>query len=363
MFGVILLFSLIGYFNKKPVLVEGRLRYKENAVWALLPMIYIIFWTGMRNSFVDTASYISSYNSIPTGGFSAIEVYMQDIEDDRGFYLFSAVFKNFISDNYHWWLFFIAAVSGLCVFHAIRKHSDNMGFSLYLFMSMGLVVNLLNGIRQFLVVSILFALSDWLLDKRKRWLYLVVLILLSTFHSSALFALPFFVIAAFSKPWDKRMVAFIVVMCIGVIYADEFMDIMTDTVASDYADTLGQSGGSGIIRTVVAFIPPIIAFWKRKVIASYNDHYINICINFSVVSALIYLMSSFTDGILVGRMPIYFNIFNIILLPWLLNNCFVKQEKQLIMAICIGCYIIYFYYQSCIAGSWYYSSDFTGLIT
>lgn len=334
----------------------------KNKFLVYFPMLYIVFWTGIRTQFVDTAAYIRTYASIPANSIQSIREYVKGYDKDQLFYFLSGVFKYIFGDNYHYWLFAIALLCGMAVIHQIYKYSDSPFFALYLFMTMSIFTWLMNGIRQFIVISLLFALSDWLLEKRKRWLYIIVVILLSFIHSSALFTLPFIIVVMFAKPWDWKMILLIAVIGVVISFAGSFLDVLTETVAQDYTETLDASGGSSLLRTLVAAIPVVLSFVGRKLIRRRDDQYLNLCVNMSLVSALIYALSSFSNGILVGRMPMYFQVYNLILLPWLIKNCFTQQSRKILMILCMGCYLIYFIYQATVAGSYYYASDLTGFL-
>ena len=64
-----------------------------------------------------------------------------------------------------------------------------------------------------------------------------------------------------------------------------------------------------------------------------------------IVTGLYIISKIASSGILLGRLPIYFSMYNLILLPWLLKNIFEKKEKDLVYYIMVICYLMYFYYQ------------------
>ena len=340
----------------------GTIRIQHRKLLVYIPMLYIIFWTGIRTQFVDTAAYIQTYMDMPSESLRSIFSYIQSFEKDKLFYFLSAIFKYIFGDNYHWWLFTISLLCGLCVVRQVYRHSDSPYFSLYLFMTMSIFTWMMNGIRQFIAITVLFALSDWLVDQKKRWFYVLAVVVLSFVHSSALYALPFIVIVMFSKPWDWKMILLSVAVAVAVANADRFTEILTETVAQDYAATFDESAGSNVIRTFVAYVPVAISFWGRKIIRRKDDPYLNLCVNMSLVCALLYTLSSVTNGILVGRMPMYFQVYNLLLLPWLIKHCFSAKERQILTILCVGCYMVFFLYQATIAGNYYYASELTGFL-
>ena len=70
----------------------------------------------------------------------------------------------------------------------------------------------------------------------------------------------------------------------------------------------------------------------------------------SLIASGLYIISKVaSSGVLLGRLPIYCSLYNLILLPWLLRNIFEKREKDLVYYIMIICYFAFFYYQMVIA--------------
>ena len=72
---------------------------------------------------------------------------------------------------------------------------------------------------------------------------------------------------------------------------------------------------------------------------------INLSVNMSVASLGIYIVSMFTSGIYIGRLPVYCSLYNYILLPWVLERTFEKSSAKLIMLMAMGCYMVFYYYQ------------------
>ena len=109
----------------------------------------------------------------------------------------------------------------------------------------------------------------------------------------------------------------------------------------------------------MAFIPVIIAFWKRKKVFNDNNRFIEIAANMSLISAGLYMFGIFTSGIIIGRLPIYCEVYNIIFLPYVLKKGFEGRERIFMEISAVCGYLAYFYLQS---GGWYYVSEFTGII-
>ena len=76
-----------------------------------------------------------------------------------------------------------------------------------------------------------------------------------------------------------------------------------------------------------------------------DDQLINLCTNFSLVTAGLYLVSMFTSGIFLGRLPIYTSLYSYILLPWEIENLFIRESKRLMYVAMIVGYLGFYYYQ------------------
>ena len=64
----------------------------------------------------------------------------------------------------------------------------------------------------------------------------------------------------------------------------------------------------------------------------------------SIASAGLYVISMFTSGIFIGRLPIYFSLYNYILLPWEINRIFTKQSARIIYIIMVIAYLGFYLY-------------------
>ncbi len=105
--------------------------HKIPYIYAILVFGYFVFWIGIRRYVADTSTYIGIFNSISTD-FSTAWGNI-DWENSKGplFDAFNVIFKNFISDNYTWWLMTIAIFSGFCVLKTLHKYSLNFFYSSY----------------------------------------------------------------------------------------------------------------------------------------------------------------------------------------------------------------------------------------
>lgn len=354
----VILFGILAQVTSKRVCVgeylgEEVYEARVHLFMAVVTFAVIVFFAGARSRVGDTLAYIKMFNDYPLFQ-NAHDIIFDSSTREPGFRLFSILIKTFISDNYTVWLSIIAVISGLCVMYPLYKYSCNFGVSVFLFMVSCQFSWMFNGMRQFLVAAIMFSCTGLIL-KNKTLLYIIIVCILSTIHKSAFILIPMYFIAK-GEPWNKRTLLFIGCIVLAMIFTSRFTNLLTDVVEqTDYASSVNEfkasDDGTNPIRILVESIPIILSFIYRNKITGKLTPIIKLSINMSLIAGGLYVISKVaSSGVLLGRLPIYFSMYNLILLPWLLKNIFSDKEKDLIYYTMVLCYFGFFYYQ--MAVSW-----------
>ncbi|SCH20332.1 MULTISPECIES: EpsG family protein [unclassified Romboutsia] len=357
----VIVFGIMSQMTSKYIAVGNEVyESRVNIFMAFVTFSVIIFFSGLRSGIADTWTYIDMFKEYPLLS-SAKDVIFDSEAREPGFRLFSILIKTYISDDFHIWLFIIASITGICIVYTLYKYSSNYGLSVLLFMLSCQFTWMLNGMRQFLVAAIMFACTGLILN-RKFLLYVIIVLLLSTFHLSVLIMIPAYFIIV-DEPWSKRSMIFIAVIVFALIFTDKFTSLLEVVIEnSDYASSMNEfkdtDDGTNVIRILVESVPVILAFIYRDILKDKLTPIIKISINMSLISSGVYIISKIArSGIMLGRLPIYFSLYNLILLPWLIKNIFAREEKRLVNYSMIVLYGIFFYYQMVVAwnGVGYYS--------
>lgn len=341
--------------------IQQGIQKKIPIAYAIVVFGYFIFWIGMRTTIADTIQYILMYEAIPSDFNTAWSQINWDGKNP-GFDIFNVIFKCFISQNCQWWLMTIAIISGACLMIVLRKYSCDFFFSSFLFMTLLTYTWMMNGMRQFICVTILFLCCDLIKDG-KFIKFLLLILLLSTVHMTALLMIPIYFIAR-AKPWSGKIGFFIVGIVIICIFSEPFFSgvdkALSDTAYANFTSQFSTDDGVNPIRTLFYAIPPAIAFWKRdKLLHHYEiNPILPICINMSLIAAALYFVGMFTSGILIGRLPAYCEVYNLILIPYLLHTVFEKNIRNIVLPIYI-CVLLLFFYLHLYP---YYVSDITGYV-
>lgn len=141
----------------------------------------------------------------------------------------------------------------------------------------------------------------------------------------------------------------------AVLFIDRFTTILDDmmqetqyaSMVSDWTEW-GDDGTNGL-RVLVYSMPTVLSLVGLRYIRAENDPVINLCTNMSIVSTGLYIISMFTSGIFIGRLPIYASLYNYILLPWEIDHMFEDRSKKLVSGIMVGCYLVFCWYQMNVA--------------
>ena len=336
---------------------EVRLTQKIPWGYAIIAMGYIVFWASLRTAFVDTAGYINRFNSVPTGIGEAFKVFTTNVKD-KGWDFIEIIFKTCISDNYHFWFTFIAIATAIPILVVYRNRSCNFLFSMFLFVCSLTYIWMFNGIRQFLVAAILLGFG-YLIENKKFYKFLIVLILCASIHGTAWIMLPIYFFIT-DKPFGRRINIFIIAVLACTFAISPLIETMETLLENTYYQNnlkeFSEDDGVHPLRVLLNSIPLLLVIIRRRQILATDNKYIFMCINMSVMSVGLYFVGMLTSGIMVGRLPIYFTMYDFILYPYLLN--YIYSDKKTLLTLGISLIYLVFYYL--MTENIYYISDILG---
>ena len=328
---------------------DGVWKKRISVVWAVVTVLPLVWMCSQRGGIMDTGAYLEGYKDMPRA-FGGIISYIETVKKDKGFYFLSAVIKCIVGNRSAVYLFIIAALQAGMLFYVYRKYSSRYLMSFFLFLaSTDYISWMFNGIRQFTAVTITFIGIKFILDK--KYAKAIVLILIaSLMHQSALLMIPFIFIVQ-GKAWNKKTLLFILAVIAVVASVGEFTNILDSLLAeTQYKNVVSdwqswEDDGTNVLRVLVYAVPTILSFIGIKYIRNADDPIINLSTNMSIVSVGFYVVSMFTSGIFIGRLPIYFSLYSYILLPWEIDNMFTKRSARLVYLMTICAYLAFYYYQ------------------
>lgn len=339
--------------GKQEELVNGKAELRTNWFWAIVMFAPVAIGAALRTTMEgDTGTYKKMFDACPNSLSDAF-AYAFGAERDSGYALWEVVFKSILGNNFQLFIGINAILCAVLLVKTYRKYSSSYLISMFLFIAgFEYFQWMYNGMRQFMAVCIALCCMEDIINKRYKRI-IIPFTIAASLHMSVLIIIPclFFVQG---KAFNKRMMIFIGgVIFVGVVLGrtGQLNEIIARLMQSTQYDSvldefyMTMDSGTNALRVLVYMVPTILGLIGLRYIRQANDPVINFCTNMSVVSAGIYIVSMFTSAIMIGRLPIYFSIYNYILLPWEINNIFEKRSAKMVTCMLVVCYLIYNYYQ------------------
>lgn len=329
-------------------------------IFAILTFGYLAFWVGMRTGWGDTYAYNITFRNIESHYSSVFDIVAKQ-EKGWGFNLITYIFHKYISSHLNAWYLFLGVLSCGSVAITLKRYSPYFFLSAIIYILSCSFAWSMNGIRQYFCVTILFACTPLILQK--KWVKLItIIVLLSFVHTTALIMLPITYIIKF-RPWEKMTILAICVTSAIICFPGLFSSgIETALEGSDYEGMTDKFGaGVNIIRVLFFSLPAVIAYLGRKKLAQEENRVLDMCINMSILTACLYFIGSVTSGILMGRLPIYCQLFSYILIAYEAKLLFTPRTRPYFVFGYLILFFIFFEIQTQ-GGRYYYRSDLTGLI-
>ena len=309
----------------------------------VLGTVILAYVTGQRFAFGDTNAYIDSFNNIDVTVSEVLSGFK--LGEEHLFLLIKAFIKQYISTEPRVFIEIVSFITIVPILYFYFNYSGDLKFAFLLFVLSGCWEHSLNGLRQYLACAImLMALS--LLYKRKWYLYIPIVILAAQIHTSAYIFIVVYFIA--NKPaWGKfTKIMLVIGLFLLVTYpvTGSFMNnlFVENTDYGEKYNTSEFNYSINIIRVAVMSVPIMVSFLNRKnMIGKYK--YYDIVFNMSLLCAMCTLIGLLSA--VYARLNIYFDLFNLILLVWNINDMIKQERYKWIKYACIVCFIAYFLYQ------------------
>ncbi len=255
-------------------------------------------------------------------------------------------------------IFTTALITNFLIVVVLYKYSRMFELSMYVYITGGLFLITMNGIRQTLAAAIIFTGTKFLIEGSWKK-YMLVVIFASFFHQSALILIPIYFIVR-SKAWSKATIVLVALTVIIVLGFNQFSALLfsaiQDTQYSEYQNF--NEGGANILRVAVNTGPLLIAFLGRDKLRRIFPNSDSI-VNMALIGCVFMLIS--TQNWIFARFSIYFSLYQLIVISWIVKLFREKDEKFIYYAILVF-YFIYYYYENVISLGIFYKSDYLNLI-
>ncbi|PGT96252.1 MULTISPECIES: EpsG family protein [Bacillus] len=312
----------------------------------VIPNKFLVFCTiftlclvsGLRNNIGDTYFYMHSY-SVNDFNWEQVKA-----GKDIGFNIFQMILKKFSNDP-QLLILITAITTNTIIVLVLYKYTRMFELGVYVYITSGMYLASMNGIRQYLAAALIFAATKYILDGNWKK-YVLVILFASTIHQSVLILIPIYFIVR-RRAWSWQTYSFLFIAVLIVIVFNQFMNLLFTVLEdSQYGEYKSFSeGGANIIRVVVVAAPNILAYFGRDKLRELfpKSDYI---VNMSILGLVFMIIS--TQNWIFARVYIYFGLYQLILISWVVK-LFAEKDQKLIYYSIVIFYFIFYYYECVIS--------------
>ncbi len=333
---------------------------KQQKLVAAVTCIGMICVAGLRHGYVDTRLYRLGFIGMDVKSILSLDYILDSEGKDKGFYILNAIIK-LIYDDSQFFLFLLSAVTVGLLFWGIYNNIEDKFLGIFLFVTVGCYLDTMNGVRQYLASAILFFFLPKLIEKRQFFRYLILVLLASTIHGSALLFIPVYFIAT-KKSWSVYTVFLIGIMGLLFVFfntgvGNALAELLEDTsYGEDYGQMLLDGNTStNLLRPFIAAVPLALSLYNfqlNKETQGERTARNDINFNMALVSFFCWLFSA--RVLYFYRLAIYFQPYVILLICDEIKAMRSKSEKSYVRYITIILYLIYFLYTLYIMGNHFF---------
>ncbi len=310
--------------------------FNKNGIYCFIASSLWILLSGLRGLSVgaDTLAYkLYDFDPIKTRSWEYVlgrfaDRYIDNIEGvkDPSFLLIVKIFQIF-SDNYQLFLILIAVIFFIPFGLFVYKNSKNPHLSFLLFSCLFFEFFAVTGHRQTIATAIAF-FGGYVLIKKKKWLaYIIVVLLASTVHFSAICILPFYWLSKI-KINKLTLIVYWIATGFAYIFRNKLLDLLKFIVDNEaynmYAQTESASVGTFVYLLIAVGI--VITMFHKNLL-NYDTE------NGTLIINAIMLAVFFTSLLLINesfmRIVQYYSLYLVLLLPDLECLFRTPRDKQI----------------------------------
>ena len=340
--------------HKKSDFSHSRERYrkKEHIFYTIMAVVMILF-VGLRTRYNDTGTYRYGYEMMSPMGDVIDAVTNWSIGANPGFVLVNSVMRILGVSTQGFLLIYAAVTNGIYLWF-LRKYSNNIWLTIFLFIVLGCFTFTLAAIKQCVAVAFCLLGVDHLLDRRwdKPLVPFVLWVVVgSVFHPYALMFLvvPFLMFRPWSKKTYQTLAVFGVVGILLQFLIGTIVDVTT-LMGEEYSMESFSGEGVNPLRLAVCAVPALLSFVARKHMVPMDEkreRMYFLFTNLSILNAEIMFVALFGTANYFARLANYFLIFQALAIPWLFQF-FEKKSRKLLTVTAVICYCMYFIYENAI---------------
>jgi transmembrane protein EpsG len=349
---IVFLFAFLSRYFSSNLVLNGSgslVSMKPNKLFVFGTILSFILVSGLRNNIGDTYFYMHAYN---------INEFTWDFilsQDEIGFAILQMILKKY-SEDPQILILTTAVITNLLIVLVLFKYSKLVELSIYVYITGGLFLVTMNGIRQCLAAAIIFSATKFLIEGNGIR-YILVVVFASFFHQSALILIPIYFLVRY-RAWSKATLVLLLFSAIIVLGFNQFSSVLFSVIEDSQYGVYSNfdEGGANIIRVIVFAVPLVIAFLGREKLREIFPES-DVFVNMAIIGLSFMIIS--TANWIFARFNIYFELYQIILVSWIIK-VFKERDQKLVYYVILICYFAYYFYESVINLNIKYSSNYLG---
>lgn len=213
----------------------------------------------------------------------------------------------------------------ILVYKTIIKISPYITLSLFLFLSLGFLLESFNIIRQWIAISIFFYASIFIVQK-KFFPYFLLILIAALFHKSALISIPFYFLGNVS--FNRYTLIILLIFSIIFSFFINLHELMLNTpFYSNYFqkgnELVSADLGLGYVSKLLIGI--FVILFYSEIVAQGN--FARMSVNFFFFYLI--TLAVFRDSQVLVRIGYYFHIFLIVVIPFIIKAA--EKRTKLIL--------------------------------
>ena len=326
------------------ILVSGIV-YEENKdkknakkIYCIFVALVLLFFSWARNEKLgnsDTVNmYIPRFNLVQKLSF--YETFLKFIETEPVFYLITKIITMISTNiNFYFMLCAIPLIAG--VTKLIYKYSEMPVLSCFMFLGLGYYFISYITLRNSIALGILLFSLDYLIQ-RKLWKFLLVVIIASLFHSSALFFIMAYPITFFDFKINLKWISIFLLFVIMIIFKDFFINIFFIFIKNSHLLLYKDRNVSLSLTLFVEYLLLFISTLPyRESYYEKNKKEANTLYILTYMGALLALLVVMQD--VMYRVSTFYYIYIIILLPNCINMI-IKEKYKWVLSIIVMIFFV-----------------------
>lgn len=313
---------------------------RQRDFYILFTGLILILISGLRSIWVgtdDTSIYANYFIENSVKSYS--EIWKEEGKDPF-YYIFNKFIANIFGDDFQIFLIIVSIIFVGSTCHIIRRESKNPLVSFIVLLSFGFFFFSMNGIRQSLAISFIL-LSYIPLKERKLWRFIVLVIIASLFHKTALIFMIFYPIV--NLKLNKYTIGLYILLTIAcLLRGEQILSSITESASAVDERIANYKIGNGLTYSgfIQLLLIAILAFsyFKRTIAVNKNNQ---ILYSLLIISIIFQSMAVIIAEMF--RVAMYFSIFIILLLPEVFAAVPHNNRKLVSVGIC-SLFLFYFFF-------------------